>query len=186
MSAGWKMRSQSSRMIHIMRRNLESHKVEISGGFWGCCSEDTHTHMNKSFTCAQYWDFATATRSFSMGWDCDTRGETAWMTAVNLGYGLIPETQQKDGHSIMLSNTPRKQRRLEHGEPTVSHQCNFFEENKAGGELTALIPKPTITIFSERCYLKRVCQQFKNIDDLIVSDVRFQASPKIFNNVNVF
>lgn len=107
------------------------------------------------------------------------------MTAVNLGYGLIPETQQKDGHSL-VSNNHRKQHWLEHGEPTVSHQCNFFEENKAAGELKALIPKHTITIFSERCYLKRVCQQLKNIEDLIVSDVRFQACPKIFNNVNVF
>lgn len=42
------------------------------------------------FTCAQYWDLATATSSLRMGWDCDTRGETAWMTAVNLENGLIP------------------------------------------------------------------------------------------------
>lgn len=65
--------------------------------------------MNKSFTCEQYWDLATATRSLSMGWDWDTRGETAWMTAVNLGYGLIPGTQKKDDHSLMQFNKSRKQ-----------------------------------------------------------------------------
>lgn len=53
---------------------------------------------NKQFTCAQYWDLATATRSLRMGWDWDTRGETAWMTAVNFGYGLIPGRQEKHGH----------------------------------------------------------------------------------------
>jgi len=44
----------------------------------------THTHTH-NITWAQYWDLATAARSLSMGWDWDTRGETAWMTAVNLG-----------------------------------------------------------------------------------------------------
>lgn len=69
-----------------------------------------------------------------MGWDWDTSGETAWMTAVNLGYGLMPETQQTDRqHVLMHFNKPSKQCRLEHGEPTVSCQCNFrlFVENKA-------------------------------------------------------
>lgn len=47
------------------------------------------------FTCAQYWDLATASRSLRMGWDCDTSGETAWMTAVNLEYGLIPAKHQE-------------------------------------------------------------------------------------------
>lgn len=72
--------------------SLGGHKVEISGGSWQRSSKDTHTH--RSFTCAQYWDLATAARSLRMGWDWDTNGDTAWMTAVNLGYGLIPETQQ--------------------------------------------------------------------------------------------
>ena len=44
-----------------------------------------YTHTYTRFTCAQYWDLATAARSLSMGWDWDTSGETAWMTAVNLG-----------------------------------------------------------------------------------------------------
>lgn len=43
-------------------------------------------------TCAQYCDLATATSSLRMGWDWETRAVTAWMTAVNLGYGFIPGT----------------------------------------------------------------------------------------------
>lgn len=65
--------------------------------------------QTSTFTCAQYWDLATFTRSLRMGWDWDTRLETAWMTAVNLGCGLIPETQTK--HLF-----------LEKSSPTVSHQ----------------------------------------------------------------
>lgn len=30
-----------------------------------------------------------------MGWDWDTSGETAWMTAVNLENGLIPARHQE-------------------------------------------------------------------------------------------
>lgn len=52
----------------------------------------THTQVNICFTCAQYWDLATATSSLRMGCDWDTRLETAWMTAVNFGDGFIPET----------------------------------------------------------------------------------------------
>lgn len=55
--------------------------------------------LRQIFTWAQYWDLATATSSLRMGWDWDTSGETAWMTAVNLGYGLIPETQ-RETHSL--------------------------------------------------------------------------------------
>ena len=69
-----------------------------------------------------------------MGWDWDTRGETAWMTAVNLGYGLIPETQQKHGHSLMQFNKSRKTTQA----GTLRADCqprtqfsDWFEENKA-------------------------------------------------------
>ena len=31
-----------------------------------------------------------------MGWDCDTSGVTAWMTAVNLGSGLLPEVPNQE------------------------------------------------------------------------------------------
>jgi len=47
-------------------------------------------------TCAQYWDLATATRSFSTGCDWETRGVTAWITAVNVERGFRPEVK-RDG-----------------------------------------------------------------------------------------
>lgn len=46
-------------------------------------------------TCEQYLDFETTWSSFMIGCDCETSGETAWMTAVNSWAGLRPERDQK-------------------------------------------------------------------------------------------
>lgn len=43
------------------------------------------------FTCEQYFDLETTWSSFMIGWDWETNGETAWMTAVNSWPGLTPE-----------------------------------------------------------------------------------------------
>lgn len=164
-----------------MLHNLGSHKVEISGGFWGCCSEKTHaihthTHINKPFTCAQYWDLATATRSLSMGCDWDTRGDTAWMTAVNLGYGLIPETQQRKPVNAVEQIQKKQHWRLS----AINVISGSLKRIMPDENWRLSFPDTSISIFSERCYLKGVCQQLKNIDDLTV--LKYSTTLMCFEN----
>lgn len=60
-------------------------------------------------TWAQYWDLAAATRSFNTGWDWETRGVTAWMTAVNLEGGFKPEREwREEPKEVPKSNTEEK------------------------------------------------------------------------------
>lgn len=52
------------------------------------------------FTCEQYFDLETTWSSFMIGWDWETNGETAWMTAVNSWPGLTPEQGHKNNMRI--------------------------------------------------------------------------------------
>lgn len=45
---------------------------------------------NSWCTCEQYLDLDTTCRSFIIGWDWETSGDVAWMTAVNSWPGMIP------------------------------------------------------------------------------------------------
>lgn len=128
----------------------------------------SHTQTHKWCTCAQYWDLATAARSLSMGWDWDTRGETAWMTAVNFGYGLIPETQQTENTQCISEQKQQKEQTV-----NPSMQFQAFEKSKAEWEPELCISKHLISIFSESCSLKPVCQHFSGTDYIIVSDGSF-------------
>lgn len=61
-----------------------------------------------ALTWAQYWDLAAATRSFNTGWDWETRGVTAWMTAVNLEGGFKPEREWWEEPNDTLRHKTRK------------------------------------------------------------------------------
>lgn len=52
------------------------------------------------FTCEQYFDLETTWSSFMIGWDWETNGETAWMTAVNSWPGPTPEQGHKNNMRI--------------------------------------------------------------------------------------
>lgn len=64
--------------------------------------------LDVALTWAQYWDLAAATRSFNTGWDWETKGVTAWMTAVNLEGGFKPETNRREQPNETLRNQTQK------------------------------------------------------------------------------
>lgn len=72
-------------------------------------------------TWAQYWDLAAATRSFNTGWDWETRGVTAWMTAVNLEGGFKPETEAGEEPHETLENTQKTLRKHSENHSSTLH-----------------------------------------------------------------
>lgn len=87
---------------HQMSPKEQSVWRERSGGLWSIKLEEAGAAVNPRLTWAQYWDLAAATRSFNTGWDWETRGVTAWMTAVNLEGGFKPETERGEDSNEAL------------------------------------------------------------------------------------